>query len=200
TARELLNLALTCKSFGGIPSGSDLDWSLAEEVAREAVSSGRNDTEGVRTTLPRRVGGETTWLAVLHESENPLKFYTLWGPGNGGIEHLDGSKTSVVGMQSGVACTAIASNYVMSSGSHYAQFLFAGSHPSTIGVVRPLNLSLELGRLADDVGFNFFDSDLFGDFLAAQTDLLGDLWDSSNVHSCEYDFQEGPMGLISWTD
>ena len=183
TAREMLNLALTCKSFGGLPPGWALDWSLADEVAREAVCSGRNDTEGVHVTLPRRVVGTTTWLAVLHESENPLKFDTILG---GGIEYQDGRKTSVIGK--GGPCTAVASNYVMQSGVHYAEFHIA--RVALIGVVRPLNLSPDVYA---NRNFTFFLSEFFGDFLAARTES----WGSGDVHSCNH---SSARGTLSWTD
>ena len=190
TARELLNLALTCKSFGGLPSGWALDWSLAEEVAREAVYSGQNDTEGVHVTLPRRVVGTTTWLAVLHESEEPLKFDTLWG---NGIEHQDRRKTSVIGKYH-LSSTAIASNYVMQSGIHYAEFHITGSALVTlVGIVRPLNLSPD--RYASS-HFNFFMRKFFGYFLAARTDT----WGSGNVHSCLYATSSGNMSWTNWDD
>ena len=95
TSRELLNLALTCKSFGWRQPESDRDWSLAEEVAREAVSSGQNDIDGVRiSVLPQYARDRTTWLSILHESEHPLKFDTLLGRG---IAHHNERKTSVHG-------------------------------------------------------------------------------------------------------
>ena len=188
TARELLNLALTCKSFGGLPSGWALDWSLAEEVAREAVCSGRNNTEGVHMTLPPRVVG--TWLAVLHESEEPLKFDTLWG---NGIEHQDRRKTSVIGKYH-LSSTAIASNYVMQSGIHYAEFHITGSALVTlVGIVRPLNLSPD--RYASS-HFNFFMRKFFGYFLAARTDT----WGSGNVHSCNYFSAHGKMIWTNWDE
>ncbi|EJK57235.1 hypothetical protein THAOC_22747, partial [Thalassiosira oceanica] len=84
TSRELLNLALTCKSFGWQQPASGLDLSLVDEVARGAVCSWRNDIDGVRITLPSHIKCTTTWLSVLHEHEHPLKFDTLLG---GGIDY-----------------------------------------------------------------------------------------------------------------
>ncbi|EJK60718.1 hypothetical protein THAOC_18878, partial [Thalassiosira oceanica] len=52
-SRELRNLALTCKAFGWRQTGSDWDWSLAEEVARQIGRSGQNNIDGVRLSLPR---------------------------------------------------------------------------------------------------------------------------------------------------
>ncbi|EJK69887.1 hypothetical protein THAOC_08816, partial [Thalassiosira oceanica] len=51
SSRELINLALTCKSFGWRQPTSTLNWSLAEEVARQAVSSMATDAE--MSSLPR---------------------------------------------------------------------------------------------------------------------------------------------------
>ncbi|EJK60048.1 hypothetical protein THAOC_19669, partial [Thalassiosira oceanica] len=45
TSLELRSLALTCKSFGWQRPATGLDLSLAEEVARQVVCSGRNDVE-----------------------------------------------------------------------------------------------------------------------------------------------------------
>ncbi|EJK51284.1 hypothetical protein THAOC_29557, partial [Thalassiosira oceanica] len=43
TSLELRNLTLTCKAFGWQQPVTGLDLSLAEEVARQVVCSGRND-------------------------------------------------------------------------------------------------------------------------------------------------------------
>ncbi|EJK52987.1 hypothetical protein THAOC_27656, partial [Thalassiosira oceanica] len=45
TPRELLDLALTCKSFGWRQPMSARTWSLVEEVARQAVCSRATDDE-----------------------------------------------------------------------------------------------------------------------------------------------------------
>ncbi|EJK56773.1 hypothetical protein THAOC_23272, partial [Thalassiosira oceanica] len=45
SSRELLSLALTCKSFGWRQPMSTLNWSLVEEVARQTVSSRATDAE-----------------------------------------------------------------------------------------------------------------------------------------------------------
>ncbi|EJK56657.1 hypothetical protein THAOC_23415, partial [Thalassiosira oceanica] len=56
TARELLNLALTCKSFGWHQPVSTLNWSLVEEVAwRTVCSRATGDEMGC---LPQYVRGE----------------------------------------------------------------------------------------------------------------------------------------------
>ena len=186
TSRELLNLALTCKSFGRRQPASGLDLSLAEEVARQVVSSGRNDVEGARITLSPYVRGRTTWLSILHESEGPLKFDKLLGRG---IEHPNGVKTSVY-CGSANFCTAVASNYVMESGIHRAEFLFSGL--PYIGIVRPMP-NLDPDRYASD-DFHFFESSLRDDFLAARIDE----WGTGIVHACEYNSEDGLCEYTNW--
>ena len=48
TSRDLLNLALTSRSFGWQQPGVASNLSLAEDVAQQAVRSEQNDIEGVR--------------------------------------------------------------------------------------------------------------------------------------------------------
>ncbi|EJK59792.1 hypothetical protein THAOC_19944 [Thalassiosira oceanica] len=72
TPRELLNLALTCKAFGWRQPVSALDWSLFEEVARQAVFLRATDAE--MGCLPRYVSGVTTWMSILHRHEHLLTF------------------------------------------------------------------------------------------------------------------------------
>ena len=181
TSFELFNLALTCKSFGWQQPASGLDWSLAEEVARQVVCSGRN-TVGARVTLSR---GTRTWLSILRETEHPLKFDTLLGRG---IEHANERRT-FIHTDYGI-CTAVASNYVMESGVHYAELSITGKN--YIGIVRPMP-NLDPARYAND-GFSFFKRSLFDDFLAARTDE----WGAGNVHVCYYSLYNGTMGWTNW--
>ena len=156
TSHELLNLALTCKAFGWWrqpTSGQDLSLSLVEEVARQTVKPGVLD--GVRITLPQYVRGGTTWLSILNKSENPLKFDTLAGRS---IEYQNGKRNSVCGKYTYNHCqgTAVANNFVMVSGMHFAEFQISGG--LCIGVVRPMpNLNmLSKDNDDEDVHFNFF--------------------------------------------
>ena len=130
-SRELLNLGLTCKSFGWRQPTSTLNWSLIEEVARQTVCSNATDAEV--NSLPQYVSGTTTWLSILHRFEHPLGplvFDVLLGEG---IRHLDGEKATVCGtaVSSGVA---VSSSYAMKRGAHYAEFQI-GRAPC-IGIVR----------------------------------------------------------------
>ena len=191
TSCELLNLALTCKSFGWQQPRSGLDWSLAEEAARHALSSGNNDTKVVRVSLSPYIRGTTTWLSILRESEYPLKFDTLLGRG---MEHTNERRTSVrTGSRTGYVGTssAFASNYVMESGIHYAEFHIVKGRPY-IGIVRPMP-NLDLARYASG-GLCFFDRSFYDDFLAARTDE----WGSGNVHACYYFVSSGRNYWTNW--
>ena len=59
-SRELLNLALTCKSFGWRQPASTPRWSLVEEAARQTVCSKSDRHYASRTT---------SWLTILHKLE-----------------------------------------------------------------------------------------------------------------------------------
>ena len=188
TYLELRNLALTCKSFGWHQPGSWQDLPFAEEVARRVVRSERNGIEGTRITLSQYARGRTTWLSILRESEEPLKFDTLFGRG---IRHANEDKTSVrCGINAGM-CTAVASNFVMISGVHYAEFHIVGG-TAFIGIVRPMP-NLDPVRFAND-NFHFFRPSLYDDFLAARTDK----WGNGNVHVCDCNIFYGKMSWTNW--
>ncbi|EJK72901.1 hypothetical protein THAOC_05521 [Thalassiosira oceanica] len=196
TSRELLNIALTCKSFGCQQPASCQDWSVAEEVARVAVCSRNIDIEGARITLPQYVRGTTSWLSILRESEQPkLRFDTLLGSG---IEHLHVVERTTVTVTIGeggdddTRGAAIASNYVMDSGIHYAEFSIIYGQPK-IGIVRPMP-NLDLTRFVGRRRISFFDHQLHGDFLAARTDE----WGVGNVHVCHYVSSSGRMFWTNW--
>lgn len=185
---ELRNLALTCKAFGWQQPATGQDLSLVEEAARQIVCSGKNDVEGVRVTLSPYVRGSTTWLSILRESEHPLKFDTLLGRG---IKHTNESRFSVHG--GAYLGTAVASNYVMISGIHYAEFLTARSHfGMDIGIVRPMP-NLDPARFANG-DFHFHHRSFREYFLAARTDE----WGSGNVRVCYFNLFYGRMSWTNW--
>ncbi|EJK73931.1 hypothetical protein THAOC_04427 [Thalassiosira oceanica] len=191
TSRELLNLALTCKSFGWQQPASGLSWSLAEEVAQQAVRSGQNDTEGARITLPQYVRGRTTWLSVLHEAEHPLKFDTLLGLG---AEHPNEKRNSFRALKLKIA-TAIATNYVMDAGIHYAEFqITSGGSGMMGGIVRPMP-NLDPDRYVDG-RFHFFYRPFYNVFLAERTNE----WGTGNVHMCQYFSMSGGMFWTNWEE
>ncbi|EJK57094.1 hypothetical protein THAOC_22900 [Thalassiosira oceanica] len=176
TARELLNLALTCKSFGWRQTTSTLNWSLVEEVARREVCSRATGAE--MGSLPRYVSGTTTWLSILHRFDHPLLFDVLAGDG---IEHRNGDESRVYGTNYDYGLsTAVTSSYIMTTGSHFAEFEITGT--PFIGVARPMPR-----LIFDREGFNFFISDHFDTLLAERTDEWGD----GNVHACQYFCRHG---------
>ncbi|EJK58396.1 hypothetical protein THAOC_21480 [Thalassiosira oceanica] len=180
TSRELVNLALTCKSFGWRQPTSGLNWSLVEEVARQEVYSRATGTE--MKSLPRYVSGTTTWLSILHRFEHLLLFDVL--AGGGGIEHRNGDESRVYGTTNDY-CTAVSNSNIMTTGSHFAEFEITGT--PFIGVARPMPK-----EIFSRESFNFFNSDHFDALLAARTDRWGD----GKVHACQYFCRDG--GAI-WT-
>ncbi|EJK66382.1 hypothetical protein THAOC_12705 [Thalassiosira oceanica] len=132
-SRELLNLALTCKSFGWRPPTqlSTLNWSLVEEVARQAVCSTATDDE--MSCLPAHSSGATSWLSILQRYEHLLLFDVLMG---GCIEYRNGDKRTVRALSNDHYCSA-ASSYPMTSGAHYAEFEIIAGLPY-IGITRPM--------------------------------------------------------------
>ena len=184
TSLELLNLALTCKSFGRRQAASTLNWSLVEEVARQAVSSTATDAE--MSSLPRYVSGVTTWLSILDRFERLLIFDVLLG---GHIEYANGDKTTVYGTND-YLCTAASNHYVMSSGAHYAEFRITGV--PWIGIVRPMP-NLDASAYARSYCCFVGEPDLYPVFLAQRSDRWGD----SNVCACQYQCENG---YLSWTD
>ena len=193
TPRELLKMALTCKSFGWRQPTSTLNWSLMEEVARQAVCSRATDDE--MSLLPQYVRGTTTWLSILHRYERLLVFDVLFGGCR--IEHRNGDRTTVRGIgDDEEISSAVSSGYVMSSGSHYAEFPITGK--PCIGIVRPMP-GLD-ARAYDnlDEGFSFIavHRDLYPDFLSQRSNDWGD----GNVHVCEYWSYNGHMNWTDWDD
>ena len=191
TARELLNLALTCKPFGWRQPTSTLNWSLVEEVARQAICSRATDAE--MGCLPRYVSGTTTWLLILHRHEHLLDFDVLLG---GHIEHRNGDKTTVCGSGDGDDYiihdgAAVSSSYVMRSGAHYAEFQIGGE--PCIGIVRPMP-GLDTGAYREE--FDFFEDRFYSDIREQKSDE----WGNGGVHACEYWSFNGSMNWTYWND
>ncbi|EJK71562.1 hypothetical protein THAOC_06979 [Thalassiosira oceanica] len=187
TARELLNLALTCKSFGWRQPVSTLNWSLVEDVARQTVCLRATDNE--MGCLPRYGRGTATWLSILHRYEHLLMFDVLLG---GFIQHRNGDKTAVCAKGEDYCdSVAVSGSNVMSSGAHYAEFLIKLGVRACIGIVRPMP---GLNASAYQEMFFLFDKNLYPDFLAQRTDD----WGNSDVHACEYDCDDGVMNRTKW--
>ena len=187
TSRELLNLALTSKSFGWRQTTSALNWSLVEEVARQAVCSAATDAE--MSCLHRYVGSVATWLSILHRFELLLVFNVLLGDH---IKYGNGDKTTVQCTDNTRSSTAV-SSYVMRSGTHYAEFRI--TREPYIGIVRPMP-NLDAGAYAGSHCFFVGDTSLYPAFLAQRSDEWGD----GNVHACEYSCGDGDMNWTDWDE
>ncbi|EJK77576.1 hypothetical protein THAOC_00585 [Thalassiosira oceanica] len=184
---ELLNLALTCKSFGWRQPASTLNWSLVEDAARQTVCSRASDDE--MGCLPQYVRGTATWLSILHRYEHLLMFDVLLG---GYIEHRNGNKIAVCAKEGDYErSVAVSSSYVMKSGAHYAKFQITGE--PDIGIVRPMP-GLAAGAYQEE--FDFFDRRFYTDFRAQRVDD----WGYSEVHACAFSCDDGEIISTAWND
>ncbi|EJK77798.1 hypothetical protein THAOC_00348 [Thalassiosira oceanica] len=139
-------------------------------------------------SLPRYATGATSWLSILNRYEHQLQFDVLFGRS---IEYRNGDKATVQG--TAISCsTALSSGYVMSSGSHYAEFEIIAGAPY-IGVVRPMPV-LDAGLFDSDC---FFVGDGYESFYPRFLALRSGEWGDGNVHTCEYGCC---LGRMSWTD
>ncbi|EJK71160.1 hypothetical protein THAOC_07426, partial [Thalassiosira oceanica] len=190
TARELLNLALTCKSFGWRQPVSTLNWSLVEDVARQTVCSRATDNE--MGCLPLYNRGTATWLKILHRHENLLMFDVLLG---GYIEHRNGDKTAVCAKGGDYRdSVAVSGTYIMRSGVHYVEFLITGQ--PYIGIARPMP-GLDADAYQEgDFCFIGDDHSFFPDFLAQRSED----WDDNDVHACDFSCCDGTMSWFNWDD
>lgn len=77
--KDLVNLALTCKSFGA--ASGKKSWSRIEEVARRQVSAAKDDVNFKwRQSDLLTIEGQESWIAVynrLHLLRTSIIFYTL---------------------------------------------------------------------------------------------------------------------------
>ncbi|EJK51741.1 hypothetical protein THAOC_29062, partial [Thalassiosira oceanica] len=157
---ELLNLALTCKSFGWPQPASSLNLSLVEGVARQTVRS--RATKAEMGSLPAYTRGTATWLSILNRFEHLLDFDVLLANGRRLIEYKNGDPSVVCGCGTPFEmgddpdfsrCTAVTSGYVMTSGVHFVQFYDISCMPC-IGIVRPMP-GLDADRYLDSGDFGF---------------------------------------------
>mmetsp|Transcript_8037 Transcript_8037/g.18801 ORF Transcript_8037/g.18801 Transcript_8037/m.18801 type:complete len:416 (+) Transcript_8037:525-1772(+) len=201
---ELLNLALTCKSFGWRQPASSLNLSLVEGVACRAVCS--RATKAEMGSLPTYTSGTTTWMSILNRYEHLLDFDVFLGFAQRFLKHMNGVRTAVCTIGSdewgdddvddfdyGDYCTAVSSGYVMTSGVHCVEFNTTAL-PCCIGIVRPMP-NLDAGAYEDScffIGEEAFNSD----FLAQRSDDWGD----GNVHPCEYSSRSGKTNWTAWDE
>ena len=188
-SRELLNLALTCKSFGWRPSSSTtLGLSLIEEAARQLVTTQLQPSDVERNALPP-CDGTTAWLPILHELERlrlPLEFSRLVGRG---IAHA-GRDSAVAKYGEGYECCTAFASYVMKRGVHYASFnLINVGNYVIVGVTRPFH---NFDFVNEDEDFDMYTERHFGNLLAQRTAA----W-VGNMHYCQFHCDSGE---VNWTD
>ena len=91
---------------------------------------------------------------------------------------------------------AVASNYVMESGIHYAEFQITAGI-CLIGIVLPMP-NLDPRRYVNG-HFSFTRRQLHDDFMAARSEDWGvDNVLAYNVHACEYDCEDGGVISTDW--
>ena len=173
-SRELLNLALVCRSFGRREPPSRP--SLVDEAARQFLVNQLRPNDVERDMLPQHDDGAratTSWLTNLHELERlrlPLKFSIL----GLNIQH---PKSTVKRFSSDGCCITAMTNCVMRRGVHYASFEPFEGGSDVVGVARPLRI-LDFAS-NEPGGLDMFNEPLFENLLARRTDG----W-VGNVHCC----------------
>jgi len=195
-AHDLLNLALTCKRFGGTNDDtkqnssdnnkSHYTWSLIEEAARQIIN--RNEEE--RNALPRYDG--ETWLSVYKELEllrAPLTFDLFRGERFQihDLHYVDNDASRIVTTSSGL-CRYGISNNIMRGGKHYVTFRRSGTDHAhmRVGVMRPMQ---GLAQYVCDMSYPPSDFKLFRRCAR---------WGNSEVHLCHYLDYNGDCFFTNW--
>lgn len=127
--KDLTNLALVCKHFGGTNATLNTEWSMMEEASWCRISVAKDDGNNPWRDLDLLTirGGEEPWMAVhhrLHLMQTLLVFSHIIGNAithvNGDITHIQvqGRTSSGTDGLSVAACQK-----VLQSGRHYAEFI-----------------------------------------------------------------------------
>ncbi|EJK57514.1 hypothetical protein THAOC_22433 [Thalassiosira oceanica] len=197
---ELLNLALTCKSFGWRQPSSTLNLSLVEEVASRAARSRATDAE--MSSLPAYTSGTATWLLHIPaarrrgcQSSIDLSIFLISTTAVCTIGSDEWGDDDVNDFDYGDYCTAVSSGYVMTSGVHCVEFNTTAL-PCCIGIVRPMP-----GLDADRFDWDF--DDFFSGMRRMNLDFLAqrsDDWGGSNIHACEYNTLDFTLKWTNWSE
>ena len=191
-ADGLLNLALTCRQFGIVPTrssgeGESDSLSLVEETARRIVQD--IATEEEMAVLPRYDG--ENWLSkynYLQLLQMPLTFDQLVGL----IEYVDEKKSCVAqaSNNSPIFSTAF-SNNIMMAGKHYVSF--EASHRTGTGLLLGVMRPGEAMQSAQ--GFPLFSS-----FCEHFTQRNGSWQHNNRVDCCMYDSSDGYCWSSDWVE
>jgi hypothetical protein len=147
--KDLVNLALTCKSFGASGKSS---WSKMEEVARRQVSAAKDDVNFKwRHSDLLTIDGQESWINVynrLHLLRTSVIFYTFInndiGYVNRNISHIQAKKCRSRGaLNSDLHSYAICQqtmDFNQNSGRYFIQFHITGrSSTLQLGLMRPIH-------------------------------------------------------------
>ena len=150
--KELVNLALVCKLFGGKnvaaarPAAGKRrregrPWSAMEEASRRRVSAAKNDRHDPwRDSDLIMIWRKESWMAVdhrLHLLRSSYAFSRIIGSAighvNGDITHVQQRRREMVGSSVAIC------QEVMKSGKHYAEFTITGDGIIYVGIIRPIH-------------------------------------------------------------
>lgn len=147
--KDLVYLALTCKSFGA--ARGKKPWSRMEELARRQVSAAKNDVNFKwRHSDLLTIDGQESWINVynrLYLLRTSIIFHTLI---NNDISYVDRNIThirakksrsrSVVSSEFSYAICQQNMDFQKNSGRHFVQYRVTGqSSTIKLGIMRPLH-------------------------------------------------------------
>ena len=152
--KDLVSLALTCKSFGYADANNNktrlLAWSRMEEVARRQVSAAKDDTNFKwRHSDLLTIDGRESWITVynrLNLLRTSIIFHTLI---NGDITYVNKNVTHIQAKTSrsrrawrdnSYAICQQTINFDEKKGKHFIQFRIKGrSNTLQFGIMRPIH-------------------------------------------------------------
>ncbi|KAL7496891.1 hypothetical protein ACHAWT_004998 [Skeletonema menzelii] len=148
--KDLVNLALTCKSYGAA-SGKN-SWSRMEEIARRQVSAAKDDVNfDWRHSDLLTIEGQESWINVynrLHLLRTSVIFYTLINNDisyvNKNIAHIRAkksrSRSAVLSSEHSYAICQRTMDFQKNKGEYFVQYRITGrSSTLKFGLMRPIH-------------------------------------------------------------
>ncbi|KAK1746201.1 hypothetical protein QTG54_002808 [Skeletonema marinoi] len=206
--KDLVYLALTCKSFGA--ASGKTPWSRMEELARRQVSAAKDDVSFKwRHSDLLTIDGQESWINVynrLHLLRTSIIFHTLI---NNDISYVDRNITHIRAKKSRSRGAVVSSDYSYAicqqsmdfqknSGRHFVQYRVTGqSSTIKLGIMRPIHSRrkrkmkipeyCEFCNSQEDPAFTGLKHHcLFGDLISNGDDVYGLLIDLGSSHICVY--------------
>ena len=197
-ARDLCQMALTCKTLGG-KQGNGL--SFVEEASRRQFECA---TVWERSCLPKY--DDEGWIELYHHLlmlRSKLTFDQLVGRSNIQYGTVDKATVSTK-TNSWLMCSALCSNHVMRAGRHFALFA-ALTRGEQIGVIRPIQTDLDgdpddvfvIGEHSVYMG-GLIAEPMFPQFFEYLMAKRTERWGDSDVHFCKVDTY-GQFWWCDWT-